>query len=102
MKKNIYLFLFIFIWITSYTQDIPFKIQKSDIFKDEYRESQIVLSEEDGNGGFLLVRSYNGNKSSTNTGYYFEHYDTDLKLISEFDFQIEHPIFQKRVEYQSA
>ena len=95
MTKNIYLFLFIFIWVTSYTQDIPFKIQKSDIFKDEYRESQIVLSEEDGNGGFLLVRSYNGNKSSTNTGYYFEHYDTDLKLISEFDFQIEHPIFQK-------
>ncbi len=79
----------------SAAQDIPFKVLKSEIFKDEYKESQIVLSEEDGSGGVLIVRSYKGSKISPNPGFYFEHYDNNLKLIKENDFQMKHPITQK-------
>jgi len=95
MKKTICLVLITLLSISSFAQEIPFKIQKSEVFKDEFKESQIVLSEEDGNGGILIIRSYKGNGISPNAGYYFEHYDGNLKLIKEYDFQIKHPISQK-------
>jgi hypothetical protein len=93
MKKIICLLLIAS--IPSFAQNIPFKIQKSDIFKDEFKESQIVLSEEDGNGGILIVRSYKSSGISSNEGYYFEHYDSNLKLINEYDFQTIHPSSHK-------
>jgi len=83
------------LFISSFAQEIPFKIQKSEVFKDEYKESQIVLSEEDGNGGVLIIRSYKSNGISPNAGYYFEHYDSNLNLLKEYDFQMKHPISQK-------
>lgn len=95
MEKIIYLFLITLLSIPSFAQNIPFKIQKSDVFKDEFKESQIVLSEEDGNGGILIVRSYKSSGISPNAGYYFEHYDGNLKLLNEYDFQIKHPVSQK-------
>ncbi|HAT80707.1 MAG TPA: hypothetical protein DCS17_04720, partial [Flavobacterium sp.] len=91
MKKIICLSLITLLSTLGFAQHIAFKTQKSEVFKDEYKESQIVLSEEDGNGGVLIVRSYKGNGISPNAGYYFEHYDGDLELIKEYDFQIEHP-----------
>lgn len=95
MKKKFHLVLIIFFSHLSFSQNILFKIQKSEIFKDEFKESQIVLSEEDGNGGAYLVRSYNGKGISPNSGYYFEHYDSDLKLKKEFQLETNTPVFQK-------
>jgi hypothetical protein len=95
MKKIICLGLITVLSISGFAQEIPFKIQKSEVFKDEFKESQIVLSEEDGTGGIMIVRSYKGSGISPNAGYYFEHYDDNLKLINEYDFQIKHPISQK-------
>ena len=90
MKKIIYLSFIVLISISNFAQEIPFKIQKSEVFKDEYKESQIVMSEEDGNGGILIVRSCNGKGNFANRGFYFEHYDANLKLLNEYDFQITH------------
>lgn len=94
MNKLILVCGILMISFSSYAQSFPFKIQKSDIFKDEYKESQIVLSEEDGNGGILLVRFYEGSFSGKN-GYYIEHYDSSLKLIKEFDYELKHTGTQK-------
>ena len=91
MKSFICSLLFLLFSISSFAQNVPFKTQKSEIFKDEFKESQIVLSEEDGNSGILIVRSYKGNGISPNAGYYFEHYDGNLKLLNEYDFQMNHP-----------
>jgi len=93
MKKIIYLLLLTS--ISSFAQDIPFQILKSEVFKDEFKESQIVLSEEDGNGGILIVRSYKSSGISPNSGYYFEHYDSNLKLIKEFELETKSQVFQK-------
>ena len=95
MKKIICLSLITLLSISIFAQEIPFKFQKSEVFKDEFKESQIVLSEEDGNGGILIVRSYKASGISPNAGYYFEHYDGNLKLLNEYDFQIKHPVSQK-------
>ncbi|MFC6877303.1 hypothetical protein [Flavobacterium myungsuense] len=95
MKRITYLLFFAFLSTFSFTQNIPFKIQKSEIFKDEFKESNIVLSEVDENGGVLIVRTYKGSGISSNAGYYFEHYDSNLNLINEFDFQLTHTSSQK-------
>ena len=68
-------------------QEIPFKTAKSEVFKDEFKYSSIVLVDDDGNGGILIVRSYIGGVFSSGSGYYFEHYDSNMKLIKEYEYE---------------
>lgn len=37
-------------------QQIPFQLKISDVFKDEYKRSSIVLVEDDSKGGVVIVR----------------------------------------------
>ena len=67
-------------------QEIPFQVQKSDVFKDEYKHSTIMSVEEDGNGGLIIVRSFMGGVFSGAFGYYFEHYDANMKLIKDYEY----------------
>jgi hypothetical protein len=94
MNKLILAFGVLMISISSFAQSFPFKIQKSELFKDDYKESQIVLSKEDGKDGILIVRSYIGSISAKN-GFYIEHYDKNLKLIEEFEYEIKHTMNEK-------
>jgi hypothetical protein len=41
----------------------------------------------DGNNGTLIVRSYQGGGFSSGSGYYFEHYDSNMKLIKEYEYE---------------
>jgi hypothetical protein len=43
----------------------------------------------------LIVRSYTSSIISQNAGYYFEHYDSNLKLINKYNFQKRHTSSQK-------
>lgn len=95
MKKIIYLSFIVLISISSFAQEIPFKIQKSEEFKDDVKKSNIVLSESDENGNTLIVRSYNDNGIGLNEGFNIEKYDTELKLKKEFNLKIDHPNFKK-------
>lgn len=90
MKKTLFCFALTLLSIISFAQEIPFEIKKSAVFKDEYKNSSIVLAEDDGKGGVVIVRSYYGGTFSTGTGYYFEHYDSNLKLIKEFEYEIKY------------
>jgi hypothetical protein len=94
MKKLILAFGIVMISFSSFAQNFPFKVQKSELFKDDYKESQIVLSKEDGNNGILIVRSYVASISAKN-GFYIEHYDKNLKLIKEFEYEIKHNLNEK-------
>ena len=97
MRKKRYLILIVITLysVLSFGQNIPLKIQKSNIFKDEFKDSNIVLSEEDGTGGVFIVRSYDGKGISPNNGYYFEHYNSNLELIKDFQLETNTPVFQK-------
>ncbi len=96
MNKYLLLFLlFTGFSVEINSQNIPFKSLKSKEFEDEYKKSSIVLSENDGNGNLLLVRSYYANGISLNRGFYIEHYDSNLKLVKDFEFEIKHPNTQK-------
>ena len=64
--------------------NIPCKVQKSSVFKDEFKHSYIVSVDEDSNGGMIVARSYSGGVFNRNSsGYYFEHYDANMKLLKE-------------------
>ena len=90
MKKILFSIVLSMLTLSAFAQEIPFKIQKSDVFKDEYKHSSIVLVEDDGKGGVIIIRSYFGGVFSSGSGYYFEHYDANLKLIKEFEYEIKY------------
>jgi hypothetical protein len=97
MKKRIAFALFVLSTISSYAQDIPTTIVKSDVFKDEYKYSQISDVTEDGNGGVLISRKYQGGFfSGGSSGYYFEHYDAKLKLIKEYEYELKYSEMEKQ------
>ena len=96
MKKNIILLLFFLVSVTIFGQQIPYKISKSELFQDEFKDSVILLSEKNPNNGELtLVRSYSGTMLSQGEGFYIEKYDSNLKLKKAFDFEMKHPGYQK-------
>ena len=99
MKKNLFSIVFVMLTLASFAQKIPFQIKKSEVFKDEYKNSSIVLAENDGNDGVIIVRSYLGGAFSDGFGYYFEHYDSNLKLIKEFEYELK---YSKAVKQSSV
>ncbi|RXR21068.1 hypothetical protein EQG63_03775 [Flavobacterium amnicola] len=99
MKKTILSIITVMLTLTSVAQEIPFQIKKSELFKDEYKNSSIVLAENDGHDGVIIVRSYAGGSFSNGFGYYFEHYDANLKLIKEYEYELK---YSKAVKQSSV
>ena len=95
MKNFTCSLLFLIFSISSFAQNIPFKLEKSEEFKDDVKKSNIVLTETNENGSILIVRSYNDNGMSNYSGFYIEHIDTNLKIQKTFDFEMKHPNYQK-------
>jgi hypothetical protein len=67
-------------------QEIPFSMKTSEVFKDEYKHSYIQSVDDDEKGGVIIVRSFNGGVFSSGSGYYFERYDSSMKLIKEYEY----------------
>ncbi|AWH84532.1 hypothetical protein HYN59_05100 [Flavobacterium album] len=49
----------------------------------------MAMAEDDGNGGVVIVRSYleGGLFNIIPDGYYFEHYDANMKLIKDYKYE---------------
>ena len=94
--RKLYVYL-IFALLSSqlFCQNIPFKLEKSEEFKDDVKKSNIVLTETNESGNTLIVRSYNDNGLSNYSGFYIEHIDSNLKIQKTFDFEMKHPNYQK-------
>jgi hypothetical protein len=95
MNKLILFFGIVMISFYSFAQSFPFKIQKSDALKAGTHKSSIILAEKQNIDDLLIVRSYNNNGAGLNEGFYIEHYDSDLKLKKEFNFELNHSNFKK-------
>ena len=80
MKKLFALLIILGFSAAFYGQNIPVVIEKSELFKDECKNSVILLSEKNSQGEVTLVRSYNGSMLSQGSGFYIEKYDNNLKL----------------------
>lgn len=77
------------IYVTA--QNIPVKITKSEVFKEKNYETKILLVESDGKDGLLIIRSFTklDLMAGTKDGYYFEHYDSAMKLINEYEYTLD-------------
>ncbi len=95
MGKRYHFIIMILLSAAVSAQQIPYKLNKSEIFQDEYKVSQIALTEGDGDGGFWVVRNYVGGAFTEAEGYYFEHYDKDLKLLNGTELELKHSVSEK-------
>ncbi len=62
-------------------------------YKDRYKFSNLLSISNDDNGGSVLVRAYYTGVILKPKGYFIEHYDKDLALISEYNYKLKNSNF---------
>ena len=88
MKKPFLILLLIGSYFT-YSQEISVSTTTSEVFKDNKKNTTLLFSESDGQGGFITVREYRGGLMQMPKGYYIDHFDSNLKHLKEADLEIE-------------
>ncbi len=96
MRKlfSINLLLLIVFQIT-FAQDIS--TTKSEIFKDEKKNSFLSFTLEEDNGGIITIREYRNSFGFKLKGYYIQHFDSNLKLINELDYEVEDNVIKNAI-----
>lgn len=92
--KKLLAFLFLACSFVTHSQDISIKSSQSEVFKDDKKHTELLFSEGDGEGGFVTVRVYLSGLMKQPKGYYVEHYNKELKLLKETEFEIDNNTFQ--------
>jgi len=80
MRKLIITSIVLFIGFIALGQNDYENIIEGSVFKDKTKWSSVIFSEDDGNGGLILVRTFHVARRHAEA-YYIEHYSKDLKLI---------------------
>jgi len=93
-KALLYSIILCFSWFGK-AQQTSFSVEKSALFKDEYKQSVFVLAEKDNFGNLVFARYYESGGMTPGDGLYIEKYGSDLKLKKEFDFKTDHPNSEK-------
>ena len=89
MRTNNILVVFFFAFLCyAQAQEMPVKYSFGEKFNDRYKYSNLLTIAPDGNGGSILVRSYYTGIILKPKGYYIEHYNSNLELISEFNYKL--------------
>jgi len=88
MQKLLLLCAFLVTCFT-YAQEISVKSKTSEIFKDSKKNTSLLFSESDGQGGFITIRQYVNGFTRAPKGYYIDHYDANLKQVNEAEVEID-------------
>lgn len=86
MKKITVIILLLVAFIGN-AQDVS--MTKSAIFKDSKKSSSLKFSLEDDNGGLVTIRAFYGGMARKLKGYYIQHFDSNLKLLKETEFEVD-------------
>ncbi len=86
MKRLLPLLFLVGFWCAA--QKMPISYDFGKMFKDRYRYSNLMTIEEDGTGGYTLVRAYYQGLILRPRGYLIERYDKDLNLIQEYNYKL--------------
>jgi hypothetical protein len=70
---------------------MPISYDFGEKYNDRYKYSNLVSISEDGTGGTVLVRSYYTGMILKPKGYFIEHYNKDLELVSEYNYKLKGP-----------
>ncbi len=76
------------IGMQSFAQKMPVSYDFGEKFNDRYRYSNLVTIDNDGDGGYILVRAYFQGLILKPKGYFIEHYNKDLELVSEYNYKL--------------
>ena len=87
MKRLLLLLCSAMLWQLT-AQEMPISYDFGEKFSDRYKYSNLQLIQEDGAGGDILVRSYVQGLILKPRGYFIEHYDKDLNLVSEYNYKL--------------
>jgi len=89
MTKKHFVLLFILLsgWALS-AQKMPVSYDFGEKYNDRYRYSNLMTIDEDGSGGYILVRAYYQGLILKPKGYLIEHYNSNLELVSEFNYKV--------------
>lgn len=89
MTKKHFVLLFILLsgWALS-AQKMPVSYDFGEKYNDHYRYSNLMTIDEDGSGGYILVRAYYQGLILKPKGYLIEHYNSNLELVSEFNYKV--------------
>ena len=72
----------------TYAQKMPVSYDFGEKFSDRYRYSNLLVIDDDGSGGYILVRSYFQGLILKPKGYFIEHYNSDLELVGEYNYKL--------------
>ncbi|RNC92157.1 MAG: hypothetical protein ED555_03370 [Allomuricauda sp.] len=88
MNSRLVLFVVCFMGIFTYAQKMPVSYDFGEKFSDRYRYSNLLVIDDDGSGGYILVRSYFQGLILKPKGYFIEHYNSDLELVGEYNYKL--------------
>lgn len=87
MKNRIVLVLVFFIGVLGSAQKMPVTYNFGEKFSDRYKYSNLLSMSEDGKGGSVLVRNYYTGMILKPKGFFIEHYNENLELVSEYNYK---------------
>ncbi|TAI47413.1 hypothetical protein [Flagellimonas allohymeniacidonis] len=88
MKKPLLLLLLFMIGLASNAQKMPVSYDFGEKFNDRYRYSNLLTIDDDGAGGYILVRAYFQGLILKPKGYFIEHYNSNLELVDEYNYKL--------------
>mgnify|MGYP003632576528 FL=1 len=93
LKRSAFLFLFIINALSSFAQEELVSYTIGEKFHDKYRYSNMLAISDDGNEGTVVVRAYYTGIVLKPKGYFIEHYNKDLELVSEYNYKLKNANF---------
>lgn len=79
--KNLVTISFFFFTFLIAAQELPIKVLKSDVFKEDQKTETLVFTESDGEGGLITLRAIKGGLLGYTQGYQVEHFDENFNLL---------------------
>lgn len=95
VRKSLPLLFFVFCLGVSHTQgqNIDVDYTFGEKYNDRYKFSNLLSISKDDNGGSVLVRAYYTGLILRPKGYFIEHYDKNLVLVSEYNYKLKNANF---------
>lgn len=93
MFRKIFLVLFLATLNLSVAQKADVAYNIGEKYNDKYKYSNLLAIADDGQGGTVIVRAYYTGIVLKPKGYFIEHYNEDLELLSEFNYKLKNANF---------